>query len=48
MCARLLANGFRYFHYVNTITDPSYDDALKYLGWDYINYINGWPVLSYD
>jgi len=38
----------RYYHYVNTIVDPLYLDNLKLLGWDYINYIEGWPVLSYD
>ena len=38
----------RYYHYVNTIIDPMYWDGLKLLGWNYINYINGWPVLSYD
>lgn len=37
----------RYFHYVNTKVDPLYHDELKLLGWDYINYIDGWPVLSY-
>ncbi|KAK3678251.1 hypothetical protein LTR78_001546 [Recurvomyces mirabilis] len=37
-----------YFHYVNTTSDPKYADNLKLLGWDYINYSSGWPVLSYD
>lgn len=37
-----------YYHYVNTIQNPTYVDELKLLGWNYINYIQGWPVLSYD
>ncbi|KAK5107358.1 hypothetical protein LTR62_001338 [Meristemomyces frigidus] len=37
-----------YYHYVNTIVDPLYYDNLKLLGWNYINYIDGWPVLSYN
>ena len=37
-----------YYHYVNTIQNPLYLDELKFLGWNYINYIQGWPVLSYD
>ncbi|RMZ31426.1 hypothetical protein D0859_04427 [Hortaea werneckii] len=36
-----------YYHYVNTILDPTYADNLKLLGWNYIDYIQGWPVLSY-
>lgn len=27
--------------------DISYSDATTLLGWDYIQYINGWPVLVY-
>lgn len=45
--SRLTLSRCRYFHYVNTATDPLYLDELKLLGWDYINYIDGWPVLSY-
>ncbi|THW21720.1 endo-1,5-alpha-L-arabinosidase [Aureobasidium pullulans] len=37
-----------YYHYVNTIQNPTYVDELKLLGWNYINHIQGWPVLSYD
>jgi len=37
-----------YYHYVNTILDPLYLDNLKLLGWDYIDYVDGWPVLSYN
>ncbi|GAB7355640.1 hypothetical protein MBLNU459_g6357t5 [Dothideomycetes sp. NU459] len=36
-----------YYHYINIYYDPSYADDLKLLGWDFIDYINGWPVLSY-
>ncbi|KAI7221191.1 endo-1,5-alpha-L-arabinosidase [Hortaea werneckii] len=36
-----------YYHYVNTIVDPTYADNLKLLGWNYIDYVQGWPVLSY-
>ncbi|KAK4962495.1 hypothetical protein LTR10_000121 [Elasticomyces elasticus] len=35
-----------YYHYVNTNLNPTYKDELKLLGWNYINYIDGWPVLS--
>jgi len=44
---RIANTSFRYFHYVNTIQNPTYLDELKLLGWDYINYVGGWPVLSY-
>ncbi|KAH0293973.1 endo-1,5-alpha-L-arabinosidase, partial [Aureobasidium melanogenum] len=37
-----------YYHYVNTIQNPMYLDELKLLGWDYIDYVEGWPVLVYD
>lgn len=33
---------------VNTIYDPEYYDDLKLLGWDYIEYVDGWPVLVYE
>jgi arabinan endo-1,5-alpha-L-arabinosidase len=31
---------------VDTTFNPQYRDELKLLGWNYINYVNGWPVLS--
>ncbi|KAF2437171.1 endo-1,5-alpha-L-arabinosidase [Tothia fuscella] len=34
-----------YFHYVPTYV--SYIDEDKRLGWDYIEYVDGWPVLVY-
>lgn len=37
----------RYYHYVNTVQNADYLDELKLMGWDYIDYIQGWPVLSY-
>jgi len=33
---------------VNTTYNPTYSDDLKLLGWNYINYTQGWPVLSHD
>ena len=32
---------------VNKFYDPSYADDYKLLGWNFIKYINGWPVLEY-
>jgi arabinan endo-1,5-alpha-L-arabinosidase len=34
-----------YYHYVNTTFDPLYRDNMKFLGWNPIEYIKGWPVL---
>jgi arabinan endo-1,5-alpha-L-arabinosidase len=34
-----------YYHYVNTTFDPLYRDNLKFLGWNPIEYVKGWPVL---
>ena len=36
----------RYYHYVDTAFDPTYNDSLKFLGWNYIKYIGGWPALT--
>ena len=44
---KMLMRCQRYYHYVNTIQNPTYVDELKLLGWNYINYVQGWPVLSY-
>ena len=35
-----------YFHYIPTYV--SYLDIDKLLGWDYLDYVDDWPVLSYD
>lgn len=34
-----------YYHYVNTTYDPLYRDNKKFLGWNPIRYVKGWPVL---
>ncbi|KAL1305456.1 hypothetical protein AAFC00_002335 [Neodothiora populina] len=36
-----------YYHYVNTVQNPQYLDELKLLGYNYIDYVGGWPVLVY-
>ncbi|GAB7366786.1 hypothetical protein MBLNU230_g0737t1 [Neophaeotheca triangularis] len=35
-----------YYHYVDTEFDPTYNDLLKFLGWNFIDYVEGWPVLT--
>ncbi|KAI4634039.1 uncharacterized protein J4E87_001208 [Alternaria ethzedia] len=35
-----------YYHYVNTTFDPLYRDNFKFLGWNPIKYVKGWPVLQ--
>lgn len=34
-----------YFEYFNEV---GVNDTYVLLGWDYIDYVDGWPVLSYD
>lgn len=36
----------RYYHYIDLSFNPLYLDSLKLMGWNYIKYVQGWPVLT--